>query len=58
MLRDHVPLAGRIVMYIKAFKKNNIYISGYSMIYKMKLKCMSTDAFLRYKLVMRKPKDL
>ena len=26
MLRDHVPLAGRIVMYIKAFKKNYIYI--------------------------------
>ena len=22
MFRDHVPLAGRIVMYIKAFKKN------------------------------------
>ena len=32
-------------MYIKAFKKNYMYVKGYSIIYKMKLKYMSTDAF-------------
>ena len=62
MFRDHVPLAGRTVMYIKAFKKNYIYIyiyiSGYSMIYNEdETEIHVYICFLRYKSVMRKPKE-